>query len=248
MRRRSRQKVVITLAAAMVAVFATMALAAPAAIFTARPTGQRAFVDPVVAPGMRSSHEHCFYGAVGVDMTETSASLRAKPTTWVEQSNHSGFWIPCIYEDGRLLPVKSTKPLLFYYQPVAGTEMVPPENTKGVTQEVGYRCGFGGGTVTNLPPVTCDSGDLSVVGFFRAPRDLGLTQPFPQIRFFARFDIGPGRVGNITVGGPVAGVNGAMGPDTIHADYFWAWDRAAFENFLARCVRPGAACGTDPSV
>lgn len=226
---------------------APRAWAAPAGLFTATVTGQRDFVDPIVSPGTRSAHEHCFYGAVGVETVETSADLRSKPTTWVQQANHSGFWIPCVYEDGRLLPTNTTKPLLFYYQSVNGTERVPPENTAGVTHEVGYRCGNGGGTVTPLPPANCSSGEFNVVGFFRAPRDLGLTEPFPQIRFFVRLNSGP-TLGRITLGGPVAGVDGATGPETIHADYFWAWDRAAFQRFLDRCVIPAVACGQNPAV
>jgi hypothetical protein len=241
------KRLVIPLVVLPILWMATVAYAAPAAIFTASATGQRAFIDPIVAPGVRSAHEHCFYGAVGVETIETSADLRTKPTTWVETDNHSGFWIPCVYEDGKLLPTNTNKPLLFYYQSVSGTEQVPPENTAGVTHEVGYRCGNSGGTVTPLPPASCPSGEFNVVGFFRASRDLGLTEPFPKIRFFVRLNSGP-TLGKITLGGPAAGVDGAMGPETIHADYFWAWDRAAFQRFLNNCVIPGIACGKNPDV
>jgi hypothetical protein len=227
---------------------ATTAFAAPAGIFTASSTGQRDFIDPIVSPGTRSAHQHCFYGAKDVQTVETSESLRRKGTTWVETDNHTGVWIPCIYEDGRLLQPATTKHALLYYQPVPGTEQVPPENTGGVTHEVGYRCGTGGGTITRLPPTTCDAGILVVSGFFRAARDFGLTESFPDIRFFIRLNVGKGVVGNITLGGPVAGVDGAAGPETAHADYLWAWDRAAFERFLVNCVRPARACGTNPNV
>jgi hypothetical protein len=239
--------------AVLVAVFmvgmALPALAAPAAIFTNRVTGQRAYVDPIVSPGQQSSHEHCFYGAgptVTPD-TDTSAEFRALPTTWVETDNRTGVWIPCLYEDGQPVPPATTKHGLFYYQPVSGTEQVPPENTAGVTHEVGYRCGFGGGTITNLPPSSCSSGEFVISGFFRASRDFGLTQPFPTIRFFLRFNTGPS-LGRLTIGSPNGGLSGAMTMDDIHADYFFGWDRAAFQRFLNNCVIPGNACGTDPSV
>jgi hypothetical protein len=239
----------LVLALALVAFLASPAFAAPAAIFTASSTGQRAFVDPIVSPGQSSSHEHCFYGAgptVTPD-TDTSAEFRALPTTWVETDNHTGVWIPCLYEDGQPVPPRSDKHGLFYYQPVSGTEQVPPDNTAGVTNEVGYRCGFGGGTVTNLPPSSCSSGEFVISGFFRAGRDFGLTAPFPTIRFFLRFNTGP-TLGRITLGSPDGGLPGAVTPDDIHADYFWAWDRAAFQRFLNQCVIPGNACGTNPSV
>src|SRR5438132_5381702 len=114
------------------------ASAAPAAIFTASSTGQRGHIDPIVSPGAPSAHEHCFYGAVGVDTTETSADLRTKPSTWVETGNHTAIWIPCVYEDGVLLQPLTSKHILAYYQPVSCTEQEPPDDTAGVTHEYGY--------------------------------------------------------------------------------------------------------------
>jgi hypothetical protein len=43
-------------------------------------------------------------------------------------------------------------------------------------------------------------------------------------------------------------VDGALGPTTMHGDYFWAWDRDVFERFLANCVRVNVACGTNPAL
>jgi hypothetical protein len=234
------------------AIDADPAEAAPAAILTVSQTTQACErVDPIVSPGTASAHPHKFYGAGSAAQpvtsnTTTSAQFRALPSTWTRASNHSGFWIPCLYEDGVLVP-PSTKAGLFYYQPVSGTEQVPPENTKGVTHEVGYRCGFGGGTVTNLPPATCPSGEFVISGFFRASRDLGLSVPYPTIRFFLRFNTGP-TLGRLTLGTPAGGEPGAMTMDDIHADYFFAHDRAKFQAFLNQCVIPGASCGTDPAV
>lgn len=150
------------------------ALAAPSGIFTADFADGQRRVDPIVSPGGQSAHEHCFYGVRGITHTETSASLRLRPSTWVVQSNHSAFWIPCVYEDGRLMTPATSKHILAYYQPVSGTEQVPPENTAGVSTEMGYRCGTGGGTVTDLPPGSCPAGTPIVVsGFMRGDRDRG---------------------------------------------------------------------------
>jgi hypothetical protein len=222
------------------------AFAAPAAIFTASSTGQRAFVDPIVAPGQRSAHEHCFYGAVGVSETETSASLRAKPTTWANQNNHTALWIPCVYEDGRLLQPYSAKHLLAYYKSIAGTECVPPGDMAGVTREYGYRGQTGGGAFSPLPPASTSQGVLVVNLMFRGARDFGVSC-FPTVEVFIRLNVGAGAIGDIALGGPVAGVGGALGPETMHGDYFFGWDRDAFERFLANCVRPGVVCGTDPA-
>jgi hypothetical protein len=239
------------LRAVLVGVFllgtATVAYAAPAAIFTASSTGQRDFIDPIVSPGQRSAHEHCFYGAVPVHMTETSEELRGHGTTWVETDNHSAIWIPCVYENGNLLGPYSAKHLLAYYKSGPGTECVPPENMAGVTHEYGYRGQTGGGSFSPNPPASTSQGVLVINLMFRGSRDFGVSC-FPTIEVFIRLNVGSGAVGNITLGGPVAGVDGAAGPTTMHGDYFWAWDRAAFERFLNQCVRPGVACGTDPNV
>jgi len=227
---------------------APQAQAAPSAIFTASSTGQRGHIDPIVAPGVRSAHEHCFYGAVGVAETETSADLRTKPTTWVEQGNHTGIWIPCLYENGTLVQPATTKHLLAYYKPVSCVEQVPPENTAGVTHEYGYRNTIGGGAFSLTPPASSSSGYLVVTLFWRADRDLPGAGCFPTVQAYIRLAIGTGPIGNITLGGPVNGVDGALGPTTMHGDYFWAWDRDVFERFLANCVRVNKACGTNPAV
>lgn len=226
---------------------AVMAIAAPSAIITGSSTGQRGFVDPIVSPGQRSAHEHCFYGAVGVDTTETSASLRAKPDTWVTAGNHTGVWIPCVYENGVLLQPLSTKHILLYYKPVSCTEQVPPENTAGVTREYGYRNTTGGGSFSLNPPAS-SQGPLVVTLFWRSPRDLPGAGCFPTVQAYIRLNVGSGPIGNITLGGPSLSSEGAMGPTSMHGDYFWAWDRAVFERFLARCVRTGTACGTNPTL
>lgn len=226
----------------------TAAQAAPAAIFSAQSTGQRGHIDPIVSPGVPSAHEHCFYGAENVAMTETSADLRSKPSTWAEPGNHTGIWIPCVYEDGVLVQPATSKNLLAYYVPVSCTEQVPPENTAGVTHEYGYRNTIGGGAFSLTPPASSSSGYLIVSLFWRASRDLPGAGCFPTVHAYIRLAIGTGPIGNITLGGPVNGVDGALGPTTMHGDYFWAWDRDVFQRFLDECVIPGKACGTNPAL
>jgi hypothetical protein len=222
--------------------------AAPSAIFSAQSTDQRGHIDPIVSPGVPSAHEHCFYGAVGVDTVETSADLRTKPSTWAEPGNHTGIWIPCVYEDGVLVPPATNKNLLAYYKPVPCVEQVPPEDTAGVTREFGYRNTIGGGTFAPTVPASSSSGYLVVTLFWRADRDLPGAGCFPTVQAYIRLAIGMGPIGNITLGGPVDGVDGAMGPETMHGDYFFGWDRDVFERFLANCVRVNKACGKNPSL
>jgi hypothetical protein len=232
----------------VVAFLPQTAQAAPSAIFTAQSTGQRGFIEPIVSPGARSAPEHCFYGAGGVETEETSADLRTKETTWADPGNHTAIWIPCVYEDGVLVQPATSKNLLAYYQPVSCIEQVPPDDTAGVTHEYGYRNTTGGGAFSLNVPASSSSGYLVVSLFWRADRDLPGAGCFPTVHAYIRLAIGTGPIGNITLGGPVDGVDGAMGPETMHGDYFWAWSRDVFQRFLDECVIPGVACGTNPSL
>lgn len=229
-----------------------IAYAAPAAILTSNFADGPRRVDPIVTPGGESAHEHNFYGVRGITPdTRTSASLRALPSTWARLSNHSAFWVPALYEDGRMMTPATTKHFLAYYQLKSTTRQAPPEDTAGVSHEMGYRCGTGGGTVTDLPPATCPAGTPIVMsGFMRGVRDLGLSGPTVfDIRVFIRLSRGArgGPLGNITLGGP--GGTGHEHPlNDAHFDYIWAHDRAKFQAFIDQCAPPRGACGTNPAV
>jgi hypothetical protein len=228
----------------------TAALAAPAAILTAgHDGGECRRVDPIVSPGGVSAHGHSFYGVRGVTPdTRTSASLRALPSTWVRASNHSAFWIPCIYETvngvtRQLTP--ASVPILAYYQLRSDT-VVPPENTAGVSHEMGFRCTTGGGTVHDLPQ-PCTGTDFVVSGFMRGARDLGLPAAGDfDIRVFIRLKRTAGPAGLITCGAPPGGATHPCGD--MHFDYIFAHDRAKFQAFITQCAPPKPACGTDPQV
>jgi hypothetical protein len=222
------------------------ASAAPAGIFTGDSTGQRDFVDPIVSPGQRSAHEHCFYGAVPIHTVETSAELRTHATTFDVATKHTGVWIPCVYENGVLLTQFSQHGILLYYKSISGPECVPPEDMAGVSREYGYRGQTGGGSFGLDPPASSQDGALVIDIVWRGTRDFGVSC-FPTIEGFIRLNVGAGPIGDITLGGPVAGTDGATGHREMHADYFFGDDRAAFERFLAACVRPGIACGKNPT-
>jgi hypothetical protein len=167
----------LLLAVLLVCMFPALAYGAVSAtIFTGTTTGQIEAIDPIVNPGGVAPHLHEFVGAQGISNVETSASLRGKPTTWVEQQNHTSVWAPPVYEDGvRLLPA-TTKPRLLYYRckhsnAVCSTIQRFPENfgmvignanatspagNPALSPELGgWRCGTGGGTlapdVSNTP-------------------------------------------------------------------------------------------------
>lgn len=236
--------------AALMLTSTTAALAAPSGILTASSTGQSAYIDPIVSPGARSAHEHCFYGVKPVNTTESFDSLRDAEhmSTWAVSNNRTALWFPCVYEDGIKLQPFSTKHILLYYKPIAGTECLPG-GTKGVSHEYGWRGQIGGGTFYPLPPASSSDGSLVATIFFRGARDFGVAC-FPTVQAYIRFKTlhGAGPIGNITVGGPVAGVDGAAGPETFHGDYIAAHDPAWAQRFLDNCLIPGKACGTNPAL
>ena len=247
-----RKLVLLTMVTAVLLATALPAHAAPAAILTANFADGPRRVDPIVTPGGESAHEHNFYGVRGITPdTRTSASLRALPSTWVRASNHSAFWVPPLYEDGRALTPATSKHILAYYQFTSNTRLAPPEDTAGVSHEMGYRCGTGGGAITDLPPSSCPAGTPIVMsGFMRGVRDLGLggSQVF-DIRVFIRLSRGTrgGALGQMTLGGPPG--SGHTHPlDDAHFDYIWAHDRAKFQAFIDQCAPPASACGTNPAV
>lgn len=234
----------------LVVLGASAAEGAPSGILTGDETSQACeHVDPIVSPGERSAHEHMFFGGGPVSRIETSADLRRKTTTMDVRSNFTAVWIPCVYEDGREVNQATRHGILIYYRSVRGTEIAFPENFGSVSHRYGYRCGIGGGSFSSLPPASCSSGDLVIFIDFNVRANATDWDPrFANLRVFIRLDIGPGPVGNITLGGPVLGVDGATGPRHMHGDYFAAHDTGWYQRFLEQCLRPGRRCGRNPAL
>lgn len=231
-------------------VMVEVAHAAPAAIIISDETGQFERVDPVVSPGAVSAHEHHFWGAGTpadpvTPNTDTSAEFRALPSNWGTHGNFSGMWTMSLFLNGERVRQGSQHGTLAYYQGVRGTEQVPPENTMGVSHECGWRAQTGGGSVTDSPPARSDTGFLVLKCTIRGGRDLGLSQPFPNITTYTRYKVPVGSLAGLTCGGP-AGSSYTHPCSDGHIDYVWAWDRLVFQKFLDQCVIPGNACGRDP--
>jgi len=118
----------------------------------------------------------------------------------------------------------------------------------------GYRCGTGGGTFSPTPPTTCPSGVLVLSVTFGACLSADATattdpvggtcpagyRPAPRIQQYFRFWIGTGAVGTVTLS--------SGDPVTLHTDYWFGWDRATFDSFMARCINANVDCGTNPAL
>jgi hypothetical protein len=211
-------------------------------------------VDPIVSPGAQSAHEHAFFGANPIDTVETTDDLRSKPTTCAVSANHSAYWMPTVYRDGVRLPPATARHLLVYYRcKVSNCSAVQgfPDDFTAVAGNAhattaaenpvldpdlgGYRCELGGGQFSPRPPQTCSSGYLVVGVTF--PTRFGV-----RLQMYFRWKLPSPDVGTITLGDIGAS------PITLHADYYFGWERAAFENFLDECIRSNRDCGKNPSI
>ncbi|GIF98197.1 DUF1996 domain-containing protein [Catellatospora citrea] len=60
--------------------------------------------DPIVFPGLPgASHNHTFWGNKSTDSRTTAVSLRAGATSCNPQQDRSGYWIPTLYQNGRVI-------------------------------------------------------------------------------------------------------------------------------------------------
>jgi hypothetical protein len=241
----------LVLAFGIVLVLAGEAVGAPAGILTLRPTGQVEAVDPIVSPGSTSAHRHQFWGVRPVHSIETSNELRTHESFWTLAHNRTAIWLPPPMEDGVELAVATSRPGLAYYQTVSGTEVAFPDDRGSVvgnanarspaenpglgTQNLGYRCGIGGGTFrASVSNTRCDARILVITGKWTFPGFPNV----PDVKIFLRYRLLDPDIGTITLDGR---------PDfTLHLDYFPAHDRAYFDRFLSQCLIPARACGTDP--
>jgi len=87
------------------------------------PPTHRAPNDPIVFPGRTgASHLHQFFGNRSVKATSTYASMLAGSTSCGTTADKAGYWVPALYEDGRLRPPNGLradgKPtrMSFYYR------------------------------------------------------------------------------------------------------------------------------------
>lgn len=60
--------------------------------------------DPIVFPGQPgASHNHTFIGNESTDANSTLASLKAAGTTCTPKEDHSSYWVPTLYQDGKVV-------------------------------------------------------------------------------------------------------------------------------------------------
>lgn len=87
-------------------------------------TSHHASDDPIVFPGLASaSHNHTFFGNTTTSANSTAASLRAGTTNCRPAQDHSAYWVPTMYQNGKVIdPIEVT----VYY----GSRLKDPSRTQ----------------------------------------------------------------------------------------------------------------------
>lgn len=96
--------------------------------------------DPIVAPGMTSSHQHEFFGNTSVDLNSTLNSMRQGGTTCNDRLDLSGYWMPSLIVDGARVAPSSINA---YYRSFShqGTVRPYPQGLKVISNRHHYHCG-----------------------------------------------------------------------------------------------------------
>ena len=125
-----------------------------------------------------------------------------------------------------------------------------------------FKCGPGSGTDLPAPPKQCASGIMVISFRFpncwdgvhldsadhkshmaypaggRCPKSHPVV--LPRLESFFRYNVGTGPIGEIKL---------ASGPYfTAHQDFFNAWDPAALQALVTKCLNAEVDCGTNPSL
>jgi hypothetical protein len=222
--------------------------------------------DPIVHPGVQgAAHSHDFFGNTSTNYLSTYESLRAAGTTCLKPADTASYWIPTVSWNGKVLKPQRA---IFYYRGAfhdPKTVQAPPAGLKVVPNtHVRWQCAGDGNVFTTDPPTQCSSGGFRVrVNFpdcsdgrtdsadhrshmaYSEPqadstyRRCPQTHPTPVAMLVAtiKFRI-PTSKGQITLSSDHPGEHG----DSMHADFFNAWDQAVLEDLVATCIR-----GYDPS-
>jgi Domain of unknown function (DUF1996) len=218
--------------------------------------------DPIVHPGKRgAAHSHDFFGNTSTNFQSNYDSLRAAGTTCLNPADKSAYWIPTVSWNGKVLKPRAG---IFYYRgnrldpktvqaPPAGLKVVP--NT-----HVRWQCVIdGGGAFTTDPPTRCSSRVLLVriqfpdclasgqldsadhrLHMTYSTRPAGSTYnqcpqthpiPVPMLVATIKFNL-PSTKGEVTLSSDHPGEHG----DSMHADFFNAWDQTVLENLVKTCI------------
>ena len=224
--------------------------------------------DPIVFPGQPGvAHLHAFFGAVQADAVSTAASLLASDTLCDQQLDHSSYWAPALIDHGEVIqPDKVTA----YYRPGPGVEpttvMPYPLGLKMIagavhdgprpsTNVASWTCGVSPRNDPTPPDCPPDKGLRMIVTFPDCWDGTNLDSP--DHRSHVIYSAG----GNCpsthsvavpqlttTLAYPITGTGHELslssgGIDTLHVDFFNAWDVNKLRTEVESCLHREVVCG-----
>lgn len=190
-------------------------------------------VDPIVAPGHRSEHDHEFFGNRSTNKNSTYRSMRRGATRCSTEDDTAGYWTPTLLRpDGSRIRARS---LLIYYRGERGEHTRPfPKNLRIISHrfEVGTNPS---NLIVKFPECwsgkRIDSPNHRRHMAFATGKGCPATHPVrvPALTEVFRYPVSS-----------VAGLHLSSGPfSTGHADFWNTWDQEALTALVARCLNRG---------
>jgi hypothetical protein len=223
--------------------------------------------DPIVHLGMAGmSHSHDFFGNRTTNAASTVESLTGGATTCNQRLDTAAYWAPTLYDHGAaVVPLG----LVAYYRPApgvdpatlqpfpAGLKMLAGDSMADGPQPVeaaAWTCGTSSDLQAEPPDCPADAPLRSRLTF--ADCWDGKHLDSPDHRSHVTFSVDghcpsshpvPMPQLTLTVRYPVSGsghdLTLASGPtDTVHGDFFNAWDQAELTSQVDLCLHRGVVC------
>ena len=227
---------IILLALAFLTLPAT-ASAEPRFQVRCRPT-HVARVDPIVAPGRRSEHQHEFFGNRSTNKDSTYRSMLRGFTNCSTKDDTAGYWTPTLFrpDDTRV----RARSLLIYYRGERGERTRPfPKNLRIISHRFEI-APDPSKIIVKFPQCwngrRIDSRNHMSHMAFATGEGCPSTHPVrvPAITEVFRYPVSS-----------VVGFHLSSGPmSTGHADFWNTWDQQALAKLVTRCLGPsGEDCG-----
>jgi hypothetical protein len=218
-------------------------------------SGQVNNVDPIVMPGMAAmSHYHQFFGNRSTNENSTFTSLRAnRATTCAPATDASAYWVPQLWRGSVAINPKNvtivySKSVTNRLVPHPGGLMLIAGNSKATAAQdlnvVSWYCSNAPRDVASTPPLCARTADL--IADIRFPecwngKDLDSADHKSHVTYAVNRVCAPGTVAlpriDMLVRYPAQAnvAELAMSSGSIysmHADFFNAWDPAAFARLV----------------
>jgi len=232
------RRMVLIVAALVVGVIATPAQAERGQFQVRCFSDRFASVDPIVAPGGMSFHEHEFFGNLSTNKDSTYESMIAAGTNCSTPDDTAAYWAPTLLRaDGSRVRAESL--LVYYRGDKAGANVQPfPKDLRMISHDFRFGANNNDRLRVIFPSCTdgrIDSWDhMSHMAFPRSG-DCPASHPVrvPAIVEIFRYGVPD-----------VSGFHLSSGDfSTGHADFWNTWEQSRLIDLTATCLNAARKCG-----